>query len=177
MRACFCVCVRACIYRMRSTVGSMLIFGGLVSLVSRNTAVHIPVRNKSEIHFELKHLKGTLEPVQKAMASCRLPNFPSSSHTLLSNAGSLLLQHGCHGCCCPATVGNQGATEPTQTDGDECKATSFSNRHFTRYMCRYILVPDTGPNARSLNLFPLITQTAPSVMSLSSWKPPDGDCR
>lgn len=68
----------------------------------------------------------TREAVQVVMASCRLSNFSPSSRTLLSNAGSLLLQHGCHGSCCPATVGNQGPAEPTQTDGDKCKATSFS---------------------------------------------------
>lgn len=73
-------------------------------------------------------------------------------HTLLSNAGSLLLQHGCHGCCCPATVGNQGPSEPTQTDGDECKATSFSDRHFTLRMCRYILVPDSSASTSSEHL-------------------------
>lgn len=119
----------------------------------------------------------TREPVQVVMALCRLLNFSPSSRTLLSNAGSLLLQHGCHGSCCPATVGNQGPAEPTQTDGDKCKATSFSERHFTLY----ILAPDTHQHtarrARPLNIFPLKTQTAPSVMSLLSWKPPDGDCR
>lgn len=48
-----CLRARVCVYRMRGTVGSMLIFCGLVSLVGRNTAVHKPGGNTKQRHEPL----------------------------------------------------------------------------------------------------------------------------
>lgn len=42
------VCAPGCIYRMCGAVGSMLIMGGLVSLVGRNAAVHKPVHTTGQ---------------------------------------------------------------------------------------------------------------------------------
>lgn len=90
-----CVCV--CIHRMRSTVGSMLILCGLVSLVRRNTVVHKPVTNRTTAVY------------------IRPRSHPTLSFCLATADGASTC---CRGCCCLATVGNRGPTGAEDCPGD-----------------------------------------------------------
>lgn len=102
-------------------------------------------------------------------------------HPILSS-GLATLDHAstcCHDCCCLATVGNHGPTEP----GEVCPADFFHKQFTCAGMPAYshtLKKPHTlvcmYTQMWSLKTSPKPKQTAPSVMSLLSWKPPSRDC-
>ncbi len=104
-------------------------------------------------------------------------------HTILSLCLATL-DHAstcCHDCCCLATGGNHGLTEPEVCPDDLCHkqfkcadipAYSHTNTHTDTHVCKFKSIP----KKKNISYRNPNKQLTPSVMSLLSWKPPSRDC-